>query len=680
MAIAIRSYKITFKAYCDPEAYNGFNLALCYSTDTPLTNPIKQVYIKPAYSAVGNYEYTFKDQMMDLTKTYTVFVQVVSFGKDSSWKNIAGFQCPDDGIGTVGGDGTITELTQEELDALLEGKTIDGDSTTITNLNGANLKLGSVYATSINVNDLIVNGLAKFNGGAWITGDMVVDGSITVTGDQIVDGKSWLRDAVVIGDPSIITDAINTGTGIRDLALMLSVYGDAYIAGNQIIDGRQWVKGELVADGATLLKDALDVLGPTHIKNQLEVDGTLTVHGDQIIDGSTWLKGKMEVDGAAILKSSLDVAGNTFLQGFLTANSGAWIDGVSLKSGCVGASHVSANSISAVHCNVQDIITNGINATTGTIAGTVFKDGTVKTKQIDVVDLIANGINASTAKIGGVALANGTVKAINVDVVDLISSGIATQNFAFIKEAHIGFGEVKSAHIGTAEIDQFHMKDGIIGSAQIKEKLSSDNYVPFTSGWQIKKDGTAEFTSGVTIANWRLTPEIIRSADTGARLELNSNKSRMSVIGSTGDTKVAMGYLDGLPKPGGGNYTSSDYGFFVGEGNQLDIIGDGTFSNGDWKVNHDGAFIIEDSDNNAIIKMGTENAETGFYCYDEYHNISAALTNSRFEIGNIATGCGLHYDMSTKILRFVGSMQLTAPSSNPHSAPVDPINIRAVWS
>lgn len=101
MAYRARTFKIDFRCYVDPEVYTGFNIALCIAGQLPTSNPIQQLYVKPVYNPAGWYEYTFYDFFLDDTKTYDVFVQAITFNKDSFWRNIGGIEIPDDGRGTI---------------------------------------------------------------------------------------------------------------------------------------------------------------------------------------------------------------------------------------------------------------------------------------------------------------------------------------------------------------------------------------------------------------------------------------------------------------------------------------------------------------------------------------------------------------------------------------------------
>ena len=105
----VRSFKVSWTCACDEKTYNGFNVSLCVSGEDPVNNPIKIIYVRPIYRADGNYSYTFRHNLVQVG-TYDVWVQAVSFGKDSFWRSAGGIEIPDDEVGTVGDTPLIFRL------------------------------------------------------------------------------------------------------------------------------------------------------------------------------------------------------------------------------------------------------------------------------------------------------------------------------------------------------------------------------------------------------------------------------------------------------------------------------------------------------------------------------------------------------------------------------------------
>lgn len=160
----------------------------------------------------------------------------------------------------------------------------------------------------------------------------------------------------------------------------------------------------------------------------------------------------------------------------------------------------------------------------------------------------------------------------------------------------------------------------------IQGTARSANFVQGSSGWRITVDGNAEFNNVVirgtiyasegTIGGWIISTDLLKSAASGARIELNQNKKRISVFDAYNET-VAMGYLEGLPKrDGSGYWGAGDYGFWAKQGDRLRIDGDVEYIKGDWLIQNDASYLIKDSQDRVILRMGTDAGEKGFYLYD----------------------------------------------------------------
>jgi len=160
----------------------------------------------------------------------------------------------------------------------------------------------------------------------------------------------------------------------------------------------------------------------------------------------------------------------------------------------------------------------------------------------------------------------------------------------------------------------------------IQGTARSANYVQGSSGWRITVDGNAEFNNvtirGTIYANegkiggWIISTDLLKSAASGARIELNQNKKRISVFDAYNET-VAMGYLEGLPKrDGSGYWGAGDYGFWAKQGDRLRIDGDVEYIKGDWLIQNDASYLIKNFQDRVIVRIGTDTGEKGFYLYD----------------------------------------------------------------
>jgi len=122
-----------------------------------------------------------------------------------------------------------------------------------------------------------------------------------------------------------------------------------------------------------------------------------------------------------------------------------------------------------------------------------------------------------------------------------------------------------------------------------------------------------------------------------ARIELDLDLARISVKDATDATKTAMGYLNGLAKNDGtGNWGAGDYGFWAAAGDNLKIDGDAVYKSGDWIVENDGAFLINNASDQTIVRLGTVAGVKGLYIYDTAsptQNLLAKFATDGFYLG-----------------------------------------------
>lgn len=171
--------------------------------------------------------------------------------------------------------------------------------------------------------------------------------------------------------------------------------------------------------------------------------------------------------------------------------------------------------------------------------------------------------------------------------------------------------------------------------------------------------------SGTTeIAGWDFTQDLFRSESTGARIELNANKNRISIFDASNE-KVVMGYLNGLPKNDGtGNWGSNDYGFWAKAGDSLEIDGNIQYESGDWMVENDASLKIHDGDGDEIIRLGTHNGDKGLFIGSDIDSVTplARYTGSQILIGE-ESGQHMKYTTSGG-LEITGDITVTGDTSN----------------
>lgn len=210
---------------------------------------------------------------------------------------------------------------------------------------------------------------------------------------------------------------------------------------------------------------------------------------------------------------------------------------------------------------------------------------------------------------------------------------------------------------GSLDFGNFSV-DGLGNLTATNATISGD--ITATSG---SFTGSVQADSG-NIAGWLIQQNKLASAPVNnARIELDDALSRISIIDSSNNTKVAMGYLENLPKNSGvGNWGISDYGFWVRNGDRLVIDGDAEYINGDWFIQNDASYLVQDgATGNDIIRLGSSGPDKGLFFY------SGAATN--VELGRItgntirlgqASGSGkLEFNATTGKLSVTGDAEFS---------------------
>ena len=158
MAARIRNIKIDVVSYVEPAIYNGFNIAICKNSDTPLQSSVVTKYVKPEYNASGTYTHTINNIVLDDADTYSIWVQNVGFGIDSMWRNNSGVEVPDDGVGTVASSFTPDDV-QDALNEI--------DDTTSENV--VKINPGNIGNNQINGDHIATTADIKLNEGGKLT-------------------------------------------------------------------------------------------------------------------------------------------------------------------------------------------------------------------------------------------------------------------------------------------------------------------------------------------------------------------------------------------------------------------------------------------------------------------------------------------------------------------------------
>lgn len=186
-----------------------------------------------------------------------------------------------------------------------------------------------------------------------------------------------------------------------------------------------------------------------------------------------------------------EIAANTITANEIAANA---VTASEIAANAVTADAIAANAVTTAKL-AADSVTAGI-ISAGAVSTSELAADAVTTEKIAAGAVVADSIAANA--ITSVKIGTDQVTANKIAASSIITSKIAA---GAVTAAKISVSELSaiSADLGTISVDSAHIDDAAITSAKIASTIQSDNYVANTSGWRIKKDGSAEF-NGVVIS------------------------------------------------------------------------------------------------------------------------------------------------------------------------------------
>ncbi len=195
--------------------------------------------------------------------------------------------------------------------------------------------------------------------------------------------------------------------------------------------------------------------------------------------------------------------------------------------------------------------TNGVSVSTGTVGGSDLADLIVTAGKLADSSVTATKIAnlaVGTAAIASAAITNAKLANLAVDTAKIADGSIVNAKIgdlavtnAKIDNASITTAKIADAAITTAKIYDAAITTAKIGDAQITNAkiggvIKSTDFAAGSAGWQINKDGAAEFNN----ATFRGTLSI-KSGASGARME--TTNSVIKVFDSSGTLRVKLGDL-----------------------------------------------------------------------------------------------------------------------------------------
>lgn len=128
---------------------------------------------------------------------------------------------------------------------------------------------------------------------------------------------------------------------------------------------------------------------------------------------------------------------------------------------------------------------------------------TAKIQDAAITTALIGDAAIGTAKIADAAIETAKISNLAVTAAKIADATITSAKIgdAEITSAKIADAAITSAKIGDAQITSAKIGDGEVTNAKIGNVIQSSNFVPGSTGWQILKNGNAEFNGVVTSRN-----------------------------------------------------------------------------------------------------------------------------------------------------------------------------------
>jgi hypothetical protein len=553
-------------------------------------------------------------------------------------------------------EGEVTEIGKDlyRLDSFTDG--VANWVRAYTYISGGDIVTGTIDTDRLDVNQIITVGTIATQAeveavqtnltnldnslGTLATLSDVGFGNLNAT--IIQDGKIktdlLAADVVLVGDLDTVDNALQQL--ISDTEISLQNYADSQ-AGTAELNAQNSIAQQLgfinyaalvanAVDGTTLIIGGLintDLITATNLIIQTGFISTLfsneiILNTNGVIKSSTF--DTPEATKKFIIKD--DGTAQFFeveVSGKLVTGAGSEIDGEFITNIIK-----SSNFETGANSYVSDISRN-IQNTQGDRTSEEFADDNAFNKTIITTSSIFTGDAVDEGKIPFTSTSgiDDFLYSKNGTFIDLSEGNILSKNFSILNGNASFRGRITG---GTITIGS-GLSVFKANSAGIYLGNIAFNSAPFS----VTPQGSLKSTSG-TIGGWIIQENLLKSADANARIELNKSKNRVSIFDDVAE-KVAMGYLEGLPRNSvpGEFWTAGDYGFWVKEGYNLVIDGNVEYVNGDWLIENDASLLIQTSDDppKTVLRLGTSAGSKGLFIFDADGNLSSKFTSTELFIG-----------------------------------------------
>ena len=345
------------------------------------------------------------------------------------------------------------------------------------------------------------NKLYRYTGSAWTTAVATTDLSGTLAASSFAND---LRPVEVVG-------ALPSTGNFAGRVVVLTTDSKLYR-----YTGSAWTAAVNTTDLSGTIADAqIAALGAAKITGQL-TDSQLqelstakltgTISETQITDGaiSTAKLAAGSITTAKIAAGAVtadEIGANAITSGKIQAGA---VETAALAAGSVSTAKLAADSVTADKVAASAIETDAISAnaiTTAKIAAGAVTSDILAANSVVAGKIAAAAISATALQANIITSTHIAASTIQGDRIaaNTITGGLIAASGIITNSAQIDDSVITNAKIANAAITTAKINDAAITSAKIDSTIESTNFVTNTSGWQIKKDGSAEF-NGVVIS------------------------------------------------------------------------------------------------------------------------------------------------------------------------------------
>lgn len=325
---------------------------------------------------------------------------------------------------------------------------------------------------------------AKISAGAVTAGTLAAG---AVTAEKISAGAVTAAaiDAGAVTATSIAAGAVTAGKIATDAVQAINIAADA-ITTEKIAAGAV-TAAEITSGSITTAKIAAGAVTATEIASGAITTGKIAANAVTAT----------EINAGAITTAKIAADAVTATQIAANAVTAAKVVAGAISADKIASNAVTADKVAANAVTADKVAANAITAAK-IAAGSIESDklaansviaGKIAVGAVNADQIVANAVVSAKIAAGSITADKIAVDAVTAD--KILAGAIITSKIAA--------GAVTAATLAANNVvtTSAQITDGIITNAKIGDTIQSTSFVSGSTGWQIKKDGSAEFNGPV---------------------------------------------------------------------------------------------------------------------------------------------------------------------------------------